>query len=377
MGKKPFPSRRLFALVVIVLIGAGLTAWELYGAGGRSEPGLREAAVVLAGDDAYPPVLYVEKGVDYRLYVTSVAESRDLSGWPGLSPESARRVEPGEVVRLNVARDGWRDGDRLGPGGPVVRVVDDLDDLAARGEVYYVALIADGDGLVPRQVRLTEGMKAAFGGVSTGNRRTLLIEGARLYLPVSADGVTELLVDVPIPGLYNVACEDGCEGRWEGAFRVESSDSEVPWAEARDTEAAAELQRRAPDFALYDVEGRVVQLSDFQGDKPVFINFWATWCRPCRDEMPGMQALYDRRGDEFEILAVNYLENRTQVVEFMDELGVDFPALMDVTGAVNSRYGVWSYPTSVFVDREGIVRGRFMGELSPRMMEEFIDIITE
>lgn len=377
MGNKPHPARRLWALLVIVLIGAGLIAWELYGGGGGSEAVAREVAVVLTADGPYPPVLYVEKGIDYRLYVTAVDGSYDLSGWPGLADDGAARAEAGAVQSLSVAAAQMEDGRPLAPGGPLVRVVDGLDDLAARGEVYYVALLADEAGLLPRQVRLTEGMKASFGAVSVGDSRLLLIEGARLYLPVTRDGVTELLVDVPTPGLYNVACEQGCPGRWEGAFRVEASGSEVPWVEARDTDAAAELQRRAPDFALYDARGRVVQLSDFRGKKPVFINFWATWCRPCRDEMPAMQALYEERDGEFEILAVNYLESRSQVVDFMEELDVHFPALMDVTGAVNSRYGVWSYPTSVFVDRDGIVRGRFMGELSPQLMEEFIAAITE
>lgn len=90
-----------------------------------------------------------------------------------------------------------------------------------------------------------------------------------------------------------------------------------------------------------------------------------------------MQDLYERRGAEVEILAVNYLESRPQVAEFMHELELDFPVLMDVNGDVNGRYSVWSYPTSVFVDRDGIVRGRFIGELTVQMMEEFVDSITE
>jgi Thiol-disulfide isomerase and thioredoxins len=120
-----------------------------------------------------------------------------------------------------------------------------------------------------------------------------------------------------------------------------------------------------------------VQLSDFRGEKPVFINFWATWCPPCMREMPEMQRLYAARGDEFEILAVNFLEHRPQVIPWVEEYGLEFPILMDVTGEVSSRYGVWSYPTSVFIDKDGIVRGRFVGELSYQMMEDFVDAISE
>jgi len=369
--------RRILAVAVIVVIAAGLLAWELSGPGGRTEAAVGEAAVILAETGSFPATLYVERDVDYRIYVTASSGSHSLDGWPGNAKDGSTRVAPGETVELNVSAGELRDGQRIGPGGPSVRIVDDLGGLAARGEVYYVGLIATEDGLLPRQVRLTEGMKAALGGVSTDGDRLLLIEGARLYLPVSPNGVSELQVDVPTPGVYNVACEQGCGGEWTGAFRVVGSNSEVPWVEDRDADAAAELDRRAPDFALYDRDGRIVQLSDFQNDKPVFINFWATWCRPCRDEMPAMQALYDRMDGEFEILAVNYLESRDQVVEFMEELQVDFPALMDITGIVNQRYGVWAYPTSVFVDRDGIVRGRFMGELSPELMDEFVGRIIE
>lgn len=378
MGDFTARSKRIVAIAVIVIIAAGLVAWELYGPGSRADAGVAEVAVILTDGEPFPPVLHVEEDTDYRIAVTATVGRHSLDGWPGLSPETGEFVEPGTVVWLETSSNRWRDGQPIGPGGPVLRIVDDLDALAARGEVYYVGLIAEEDGLIPRQVRLTEGLKAALGGVSSDGPRMLLIEGARLYLPVATGGVTELLVDVPTPGVYNVACEEGCsKDRWSGAFRVVASDSEVPWVEGRDSEAVAEVNGRAPDFILYDRTGQIVQLSDFRNEKPVFINFWATWCRPCRDEMPAMQALYDRRGDEFEILAVNYLESRSQVIEFMDELQVDFPALMDVAGTVNSRYAVWSYPTSIFVDREGVVRGRFMGELSAELMEEFIDLVTE
>lgn len=370
-------SPRFIGVVAIVLIAAGLFAWEVLGPGGRIDTGVREVAVILGAEQSYPPILYVEKGADYHIAVTAADDRYSLAEWPG-QVQGGPDVSPDDVVWVEVPAQQLRDGARLGPNGPLVQVVDDLDSLAARGEIYYVAVIAAEDGLMPNEVRLTEGLRAAVGGVSLSSPRMLLIEGARLYLPLYPGSVTELLVDVPGPGVYNLVCEQGCEEtRWQGAFRVEQADREVPWVEARDTDAAAELQRRAPDFTLYDNRGRVVQLSDFKNEKPVFINFWATWCPPCRREMPAMQDLYERRGAEVEILAVNYLESRPQVAEFMHELELDFPVLMDVNGDVNGRYSVWSYPTSVFVDRDGIVRGRFIGELTVQMMEEFVDSITE
>ena len=89
-----------------------------------------------------------------------------------------------------------------------------------------------------------------------------------------------------------------------------------------------------------------------------------------------MQALFEGRGHEVAILAVNYRETREQVQAFMADLDLHFPALMDVQGEVAHRYNVWSYPTSVFIDRHGVVRGRFVGELSPELMEQFVDAIT-
>src|SRR5690606_28154643 len=148
---------------------------------------------------------------------------------------------------------------------------------------------------------------------------------------------------------YEIVCEQGCgQGRWQGAFRVEALDVAVPWVEAADSGAKAELGQRAPDFALYDVDGRVVQLSDLRGEKGVVENFWTTWCLTCLREMPAMQDMYARRGHVVAILAVNYLESRAQVEAIMDDLYLHFPALLDVQGDVDHRYNVWSYPTSVF-----------------------------
>lgn len=376
--QRRFPSR-LVAVTVIVLIAVGLVAWELYGPGRRADAGVREVAIILHADEPHPPVLYVEKGADYRIAVTSADDRYSLAEWPGQPTSSGdNEVRPDTVVWIDVPAQQLRDGRRLGHNGPVVQVVDNLDSLAARGEVYYVSIIAADDGLIPEQVGLAEGLQAAFGGISLTDGRMLLIEGARLYLPLWPASITQLLIDVPGAGIYNVVCEEGCDdARWQGALRVERGDTEVPWVEARDTDAAAELSKRAPDFALYDDRGRVVKLSDYKDEKPVFINFWATWCPPCRREMPAMQDVYERLGHEVEILAVNYLESRPQVTAFMNELQLDFPVVLDVKGDVNSRYGVWSYPTSVFVDRQGVVRGRFMGELTVEMMEEFVDIIKE
>jgi peroxiredoxin len=113
------------------------------------------------------------------------------------------------------------------------------------------------------------------------------------------------------------------------------------------------------DFELEDLEGAKRKLSDYKG-KVVFLNFWATWCPPCRAEMPSMQALYDRFKDQgLEILAVDLREGPDLVRTFMKEHELDFPVLLDRSGQVGGTYGVRSIPTTYLIDRDGtILAGR-------------------
>jgi len=111
------------------------------------------------------------------------------------------------------------------------------------------------------------------------------------------------------------------------------------------------------DFRLPLLGGEESTLFDHRG-KVVFLNFWATWCPPCREEMPSMQRLYDELASEgLEILAVNVLENEEAAQAFIDEQGFTYPVLLDVDGRVMTRYGVRAYPTTYLVDREGYVLG--------------------
>jgi peroxiredoxin len=112
----------------------------------------------------------------------------------------------------------------------------------------------------------------------------------------------------------------------------------------------------APDFVLSDLQGRAHRLSEFRG-KVVFLNVWATWCPPCRMEMPSMEQLHRRlRGKEFVMLAVSEDEDGSATVQsFINEIGVTFPVLIDPDGVVPSRYGVTGYPETFVIDRDGRV----------------------
>jgi peroxiredoxin len=118
----------------------------------------------------------------------------------------------------------------------------------------------------------------------------------------------------------------------------------------------------APDFAVPDLHGQAVRLSAYRG-RVVLVNLWASWCEPCREEMPSMEKLYERLKDRgFELLAVSQDETGpVPVREFVDELKLTFPVLVDPDRQVGDRYGVWGYPESFLIDREGRVVEHVIG----------------
>jgi peroxiredoxin len=113
----------------------------------------------------------------------------------------------------------------------------------------------------------------------------------------------------------------------------------------------------APDFTLTTTDGETVTLSALRG-KPVIVNFWATWCPPCRAEMPAFEQVWQRfnRGDVM-ILGVNQGENATAVVQFArDYVGTSFPLLLDTRTEVGARYGIRALPTTFFIDADGRIQ---------------------
>jgi len=117
----------------------------------------------------------------------------------------------------------------------------------------------------------------------------------------------------------------------------------------------------APGFTLATPEGQTLALSSFRG-RVVFLNFWATWCPPCRLEMPSMERLHQEFKDQgLAILAVDIEESPKLVAKFMREFRLTFPALLDSDSRVSSRYAVRGLPTTVLIDRRGRIAGRAIG----------------
>jgi peroxiredoxin len=123
------------------------------------------------------------------------------------------------------------------------------------------------------------------------------------------------------------------------------------------------VPRIAPpvDFNLHDIGGATVQLSDFKG-KVVFLNFWTTWCPPCRIEMPSMQKLYDQlKHRDFAMVAVDLQEPVSQVEAFVKKFKLSFPMLLDSKGEVGRQFGIRALPTTFILDKEGGIIGRVYG----------------
>lgn len=130
------------------------------------------------------------------------------------------------------------------------------------------------------------------------------------------------------------------------------------------------------DFELSNLEGVKEKLSDYRGQL-VFLNFWATWCGPCRSEMSAMEQVYkELKDDGFVILAVDLGEDRKTVQKFVDEYGLTFPVVLDETNAVGGQYDARSIPTTYLVGRDGNILGRAVG-VRPWEDEEYISLFKE
>lgn len=129
--------------------------------------------------------------------------------------------------------------------------------------------------------------------------------------------------------------------------------------------------KTATDFTLKNLNGKEVSLSDYRG-RLVFLNFWATWCPPCRMEMPSMEKLYQRfKDDDFVMLAVDLRESQKIVKKFVDDYELNFTILLDSDGRIGDTYGVRAIPTTYLIDRQGRLIGKAVGARDWASQEAF------
>lgn len=135
-----------------------------------------------------------------------------------------------------------------------------------------------------------------------------------------------------------------------------------------------------PDFTLTTMDGEEVTLSDYKGKK-VILNFWASWCPPCKAEMPHMQKYYDKKAKEqnFEILAVNLTseEKGNRLVEkFLKSYGITFPVPMDESGDIAKNYQVITIPSTFILNTEGEIEHSIIGPMNEDLMETYVEGIN-
>lgn len=136
-------------------------------------------------------------------------------------------------------------------------------------------------------------------------------------------------------------------------------------------------KEKAIDFKLMDLNGKNVSLSDFKGKK-VLLNFWATWCPPCRAEMPDIEKLYQENKDsDLVILGVNLGEDTQTVKSFIDKNKYNFNILLDSDQAVAIKYNIVSIPTSFFIDKEGNIVYKKVGAMSIEEMRDNVNLLNK
>ena len=141
--------------------------------------------------------------------------------------------------------------------------------------------------------------------------------------------------------------------------------------ETQPTEPSAHI---APDFLLLDMEGNEVTLASFFG-KPIILNFWASWCGPCKMEMPEIQKFYEQYGEEIHFLLVSVDESLDTAKTFISDSGYTFPVYFDTTSMGGYLYGASSIPLTYFIDAQGNLAAYYMGAMTESILQQGVDMV--
>ncbi|MXZ48194.1 MAG: TlpA family protein disulfide reductase [Candidatus Dadabacteria bacterium] len=134
--------------------------------------------------------------------------------------------------------------------------------------------------------------------------------------------------------------------------------------------------RPAPEFVLRSFSGEKVRLSDFRG-KTLLVNFWASWCHPCREEAPALERTYmSLSGNQVEFIGINIMDDRKSAEEYIKSFGGSFVNIYDPENRIHLDYGVGGVPETFFVNPEGIITGKHRGPLTEKMIMSYIENAT-
>ena len=176
--------------------------------------------------------------------------------------------------------------------------------------------------------------------------------------------ITPLLAGLLIGAGVGAAIIVGISREPESVKSSESLDDFVPNTGL----AVGEL---APEFELRSLDGEEINLVGMRGH-PVLVNFWATWCGPCRLEMPAFQERFEQYHGDLQILAINFDESPDEVRSFVNEFGLTFDVVLDPGAKVQKLYQVRGYPTSYLIDAEGVIQVQHIGLIVESQLDEYI-----
>ena len=211
----------------------------------------------------------------------------------------------------------------------------------------------------------------------------LLIGGAyMLYSRLSRDYSSEQLVTEQNVNRNEPSDSDtqGSDSDSDAADNSEqaSDPSDETGTASGDSEPDSDELSTAPDFTVYDIDGNEVKLSDYFG-KPIVLNFWASWCGPCKSEMPEFNEMYYELDGEVIFLMVNMTDGSRETVEsaseYVSEEGFSFPVMYDTAQDAAYTYAVYSLPTTYFLDDEGYLIARAVGAIDKDTLQQGIDMI--
>ena len=211
----------------------------------------------------------------------------------------------------------------------------------------------------------------------------LLIGGAyMLYSRLSRDYSSEQLVTEQNVN-RNEASDSDTQGSGSDSDAGDNSEqasdpSDETGTASGDSEPDSDELSTAPDFTVYDIDGNEVKLSDYFG-KPIVLNFWASWCGPCKSEMPEFNEMYSELDGEVIFLMVNMTDGSRETVEsaseYVSEEGFSFPVMYDTAQDAAYTYAVYSLPTTYFLDEEGYLIARAVGAIDKDTLQQGIDMI--
>jgi len=166
----------------------------------------------------------------------------------------------------------------------------------------------------------------------------------------------------------------------EAPNRLGIQEQSTATPDGQSPESTEEKRMAAPDFTVQDAEGNSVKLSDLFG-KPIVLNFWATWCPPCRSEMPDFNAVFEELGEDIHFVMLDAVDGTRETREigeaYVAEQGFTFPVYYDMEQEAVIQYGIRAFPTTIFIDSEGYVAAGAEGAIDQETLRKGIDMIAQ